>query len=88
MGRPTLSVLPRSQERRWLTSISQRVTPIVNCREDIPSALQAVLARSTFDPTELDQIAPLGAAERVASVVSNVLERRQLHWTENGGAIA
>ncbi len=67
MGRPTLSVVPRPQESKWLPSVLAGVTPCVWSREELVPALAHLFTA----PGARFPVAP-GSLERLANTVARL----------------
>jgi len=74
MGRPTLSVTPRSSESEWLSSIGLGITPAVHTREALKESLNILL----IDPDgikgkNLGEVINFGALDRMADFLGSLL---------------
>lgn len=70
LGRPTLSVLPRAEERTWLGAVRLDWTPCATTRAEVRALLPEVLAGGGVVPRAMaDRDLPPGAAARAAAVL-------------------
>ena len=73
LGVPTLSVLPRKEERHWLATIDAGVTPCVMRRAEIGPAITALLNKGQFCSQLLDDLYPAGATRRLANALDSMI---------------
>lgn len=73
LGRPTLAVVPREQEKNWLVTIGAGVTRCATRRDEIRPAIEAVLVEGSPNAARLDCLFPPGATRRVAAVLEDLL---------------
>ncbi|MBZ0147313.1 MAG: hypothetical protein K8F62_07170, partial [Pseudorhodoplanes sp.] len=72
LGRPTLSVLPRAVESRWLGGIDAGVIPAVTRREGLRSALALAVAGKLARGAPLDRAVRFGAIRDCVAFVNRV----------------
>lgn len=66
LGRPTLSIIPRVQERAWLPSVVAGLTPQVTTRSQIKSELKRLLESPNQQPgLPTEALGKAGARERL-----------------------
>jgi hypothetical protein len=71
LGVPTLSVLPREEEREWLPTVAAGVTPSVTTRAELRRALPELLTGAP--PQSADGLFVPGSLARMADVVEQAL---------------
>jgi hypothetical protein len=72
LGRPSLAIIPRSIEKKWLPGVRDDLIPSVTDREQLRNALVGALAHKGPVP-EKDGIVMFGAVPRVISFIGSVL---------------
>jgi hypothetical protein len=76
MDRPTLAILPRAREARWLPTIAAGVTPYASSRAAVGAEIAELLtAPRTAPVAALLRLFPTGAIERVAATIEALLTR-------------
>lgn len=74
LGRPTLSVVPRAEERGWLGAVRLGWTPCATTRAEVRAALPRLLKGAGVVPSAVaDRGMPPGAARRVAAALQAML---------------
>jgi len=78
MGRPTLSILPRAEEREWLEALRDGQIESVSSRQELHAALMRKFA-TTMLGRKPDAIADEGACSRVVATICRQLEISNSH---------
>lgn len=74
LGRPTLSILPRAEEKEWLPSIRTGVTPYVTTRGELRTALRDLLRRRSPRPCSAHhRVVVTGSVARTVSFLERLL---------------
>ncbi len=77
LGRPTLSIVPREEERAWLPTIAAGVTPCAVTRVEIRAALARALERPEGALTDvIERLMPAGCVGRVADFLCELVAER------------
>ncbi len=74
MGKPTLSIVPRPGEARWLPTVAAGTTPCAASRADVEREIAAIVSDpKKVDRAVLERIFPTGALERLATTITDLV---------------
>lgn len=75
LGRPTLSILPRAEEKEWLPSIRTGVTPYVTTRDELRTALKDLLQQESSPKSRSahHRVVVTGSVARTVSFLEGLL---------------